>query len=156
MSADGQFARLSAVSKVLFDRELIELRREHDALKLRYQQLELKLFWELHSIEKLRAAIKQYGPRGWFLAYSRDDLVTCTLYPWFPTLAESCGLQLGESKSVDFEQQKSEATECHCVVRRGQGVVSYGAKLLNATSVSDPELQKLNVLFNVLYAAMRS
>ncbi len=46
---DGQFARLSIVSKVLFDRELIELRSENEALKH-------DLAWKERTLRKLRDA----------------------------------------------------------------------------------------------------
>jgi hypothetical protein len=47
----GQFARLCAVSKVLYDSELVATRKENEALKLR-------LFWTSYGAFKLAAAIR--------------------------------------------------------------------------------------------------
>jgi hypothetical protein len=153
MSFSGcQFARLSAVSKVLFDKELIELRREYEVLKLSHQSLELKLFWEEHSVENLHAALKRNGIRGRFLVHVGGGLVECTLFPWFPTLAKGCGLDIAENDSEPLKVNYKSEVDSHCIVRRGRGVIAYGAKIWNAKTISDPELQKLKVLFEILNA----
>ncbi len=49
--------RLAAVSKILFDTRLFELRRENEALKL-------KLFWKEHSPRMLRDCMSHANHLG--------------------------------------------------------------------------------------------
>ena len=46
--------RLATVCKVLFDVRLLELRREHEALKHKSDALKLKVFWLQHDDLKLK------------------------------------------------------------------------------------------------------
>ena len=46
--------RLSIVCKVLFDERLLELRREHEALKQTTDALRLRVFWLQHDDLKLK------------------------------------------------------------------------------------------------------
>jgi len=65
--SDGQFARLSAASKVLFDRELIELRCEVEALR---RDIALKE----RTLRKMREALATYQNRIIARDFSRDLL----------------------------------------------------------------------------------
>jgi hypothetical protein len=53
----GQISRLAAVSHVLYEREVLELRGEIERLHRENQGLKLKLFWKEHSVFMLDAAI---------------------------------------------------------------------------------------------------
>ena len=150
--SEGQFARLSAASKILFDRELLELRREHEALMVSYERLEFKLFLKSHSVKKLRTAIERVGRLGIRLAHPRTETLpgsaNCTRHAWFTGFANYHGLEVVRDPEPDLQRGKCTFicdVDAHFVIRDGHGIVGYGSKLWKAQSIRDPEAQKLKL-----------
>ena len=130
-------ARLAAVSHVLYDREVLELRggnerlrQENERLKQENSELNLKLFWKEHGIHELHVAMFRERHRRDF-NYIFDD------YEWMGPLFESCGLEKNSHNA-------------HLVCRNDYFITDYGTKLWKAKSVDDPELRKLKALFGAL------
>jgi hypothetical protein len=169
-----QFPRLSAVCKVLFDTELIALRKKNDALRL-------NLFWKKYSAKKLRSAIKRgnkimpgiprncncetciEADRYWGIdEYNPNEI--CAWRPLFE--AKLVELGIGFSNEPDYPScfqhecagGHGDAADCdtHIVNILSRGTshdwseFTYGSKLFNATTVTDPELHKLVALFEWL------
>jgi hypothetical protein len=172
-----QFSRLSAVCKVLFDAEVIALRKENEELKL-------SVFWTKYSPKKLRSAIKRGNrkmpgiPRNCncFICGQEDrfwgdgirDDVVCTWKPLF----EAKLVELGIGFSDEHASKSLIRHECVVVVDCDTHIVNllddyplryendniyrqwsefaYGFKLFMATTVNDPELHKLVALFEWL------
>jgi len=173
----GQASRLALVSKVLCDRELIELRQENEKLKL-------KLFWKEHGIRKLKtwlvnSNLEGINPPGCECTYchqrSRNkevrfqDGVKCDLYIWFLKYVEECGCTVMDHRAairlenvrnfshdcLDYEYSQDSIdtpsaynVDAHFVFDSYLDL-SYGSRLLNATSVNDPELKKLEKVFDM-------
>ena len=133
----SQISRLAAVSQVLYDREVLELRggnerlrQENKRLKQENSELNLKLFWKEHGIHELHVAMFRVRRRRDF-NYIFDD------YEWMGPLFESCGLEKNSHNA-------------HLVCRNDYFITDYGTKLWKAKSVDDPELRKLKSLFDAL------
>lgn len=163
--------RLAAVSKILFDTRLFELRRENEGLKL-------KLFWKEHSPRMLRGVMhhaNHLGPDCACLACvltgrhddDREDdspsPLTCTFAPWFEQLVREHDMSTLEGlpdepiwvdgrvvcdngQVLDSDHHFVHSFDRNCTV---SGWV-YGSKLWKATSVRDRELVKLKSLFHTL------
>ena len=167
--------RLAAVSRILFDTCLFELRRENEALKLR-------LFWKEHSPDILRGCMchvnqSLYGPLcsclACVMAGRHDDdrdsddeeyPLTCVFKTWFEkvlrdhemsTLLGVPNVPIWVDGRVVGDHNKVLDTDHHFVhVFSRNGTVSgwvYASKLWKATSVRDPELAKLARLFETLH-----
>ena len=185
----GQCARLCAVSKILYDTELMATRKENEALKL-------SLFWTKYGAYKLTAAIRvrnqmnedepfncsctkclqarRYSCSDDISSDEEPEIIACDFEPLFeaklrelemtfavipmttnisrPRHECAAGLRYGrEAVDVDahiavngFDPRRGDPEEADW------GNFTYGAKLFNATSVSDPELKKLEKLFEWL------
>jgi hypothetical protein len=137
----SQIARLTTVAHILYDREVLELGRENARLRQENerlkQELNLKLFWEEHSIRELHEAMSNVIRRPDF------DYILNN-YEWMRPLIESCGLEWREA------QWEIIPHNAHLVCLGSCLVIDYGTKLLKAKSVDDPELLKLKALFKVL------
>ena len=179
----SQISRLSAVCKVLFDAEVIALRKENEELKL-------SLFWVKYSAKKLHSAIKRGNekildiPRNCsceicFYA-DRFFMEGCTQFDETLVPNEICEWRpLFEAKLVELGIGFSSEPATKATIRRELEVVpdcdthivnllsddleffykdtlhdwsefAYGSKLCEATTVNDPELQKLVALFEWL------
>ncbi len=163
--------RLAAVSKILFDTRLLELRRENEALKL-------KLFWKEHNPCHMNAAMylantADGGPSCSCLACvitgrhvdDRDEPypLTCTFKSWFEQVLQEHDMStlVGlpdvpiwvDGRVVDDHNNVLDTDHHFVHVFASNGTVSgwvYGSKLWKATSVRDSELAKLQRLFRTL------
>ena len=145
-SESKQFARLALCSHVLYEREIIEQRREIEALKL-------KIFWYEYSAHNLRTAIVCEAARRRRLGQNDDTLTIQDWYLWMGPVIQSCGLEVG---LIDQEDDKPALVppidlDVHLACRSKYFVTHYGAKLWKAMSVDDPELKKLKELFKALH-----
>jgi hypothetical protein len=160
------------VCKVLFDAEVIALRKEVEELKL-------SLFWTKYSTEKLDSAIKDGNvampdmPRNCNCKNCREFGRFCMdgsfgddnpneVCAWRPLFeAKLAELGIGFSDRPDSPQWLihecapefcDEAIDCdtHIVNLYNWVRFTYGSKLFKATTVNDPELQKLVALFEWL------
>ena len=151
----GQIARLATVSHILYDREVLALRRENESLrqeneKLRQESREfkLKLFWKHHDPEALRFAIFRYARHRPNLA--RDRVI---FNLWIEPMLRECGLEVESlDVQVPYHGPPHSDLDTHLVCSSPYHFVAYGAKLCNAASVDDPELLKLKALFDALAA----
>jgi hypothetical protein len=181
----SQISRLSVVCKVLFDAEVIALRKEVEELKL-------SLFWKKYSTEKLWSAIKDGNgsmpdmPRNCNCKNCREFGRFCMdgsfgddnpneVCAWRPLFeAKLAELGIGFSNKPDSPQwlihdsaSGENVIDCdtHIVnflnlnydpLNHYKGTshdwshFTYGSKLFKATTVNDPELQKLAALFEWL------
>jgi hypothetical protein len=159
--------RLALVSKILFDVRLLELKRENEALKL-------KLFWKDHNDKKLNAAMttannSHGGPACSCsaCAVSRrylgesSETKPCTFKPWFEQVLEENGMSIARGlPDVPIWVKGSVVDSPHDVLDDGHHFSNlesqnwffwkYGSKLWKATSALDPELMKLERLFQTL------
>jgi hypothetical protein len=151
----GQISRLAAVSHVLYEREVLELRgenarllRENEAI---VEALKLKLFWREHSVFMLAAAIvradRHFAPENsgiwyeWIGPMLQTHGLTLEIVQPFP--AQICvSMPRGAPRHIELDT--------HLVCASRYTVRAYGAKLWKAKSVDDPELQKLKALFDAL------
>jgi hypothetical protein len=159
-----QASRLSLVSKVLFDRELIELRKENEKLKL-------TIFWHKHGVDSLRnlmAKANKLHPQCLcvyctFCGRTRqyDDGVECTFKPWFENKLRECGLKTHQGYPNNVVQLDHECSgNTRYVLDMNVHFIdmatgfwtwfTYGASLWKASSINDPELKKLELLFQEL------
>ena len=153
--------RLATVCKVLFDVRLLELRREHEALKHKSDALKLKVFWLQHDDLKLKQHLawandSDEGPKcccelcywnGRFDLMFTDDAdepktiepdVNCTFRPWF------------EKKSMDFGLTSS-LGHAHQVTTHfaldADGQIDFALWFLRIPTCAHPDLRKVHDLF---------
>ena len=135
-----QLARLALCSRVLFERTIIDQQQQIVALRDELQALKLRLFFSEYSIGNLQIAMMRVGYRktprkpfeDWFLFM--DPLMD--------------GFKVVRVEGEMFPDKVDLEVHFAC---NGRGeIVSYGAKLCNATSVDDPELKRLVVMFDEL------
>jgi hypothetical protein len=138
MSSRPQFARLALVSKVLCDREAIELRKENERLYQENQVLKLTVFWRDHNISMLNEAmvlVVEYGMRNM----------------WIRPILQACGLEVGILGGLlPYSGSAQSDLDTHLVSTSRYTFVAYGTKLWKAKSFDDPELRKLKALFDTL------
>ena len=139
----GQIARLALVSHVLYEREILEQKKEIESLKL-------KLFWKDYSIRNLQTAIVCEANRH--LNKHDPTLDREHWFLWVGPMIESFGM---EAVLIDQEPDQRALVppidiNAHFACRERYYVSHYGAKLWKATSVNDPELRKLKALFDAL------
>lgn len=158
--------RLAMVSKILFDTRLLELKRENEALRL-------KLFWKEHNPKELDKAMylaNTANPACSCLAcavsgrYKSEpgevaEKKPCTFKPWFEQVLREHDMSV--CHVVDMPRVDGSVCNSHNdVFDDGQHFTNfagcdwkwwaYGSKLRKATSVRDPELAKLERLFQYL------
>lgn len=166
----SQIARLTTVSKILYDREVLELRKE-------VERLRLSLFWKDHNVRSLRKIMQEANrfhpeaPKCRCIActISRrndhltpfDDQWVCSFKPWWEEKLAECDITFFEgcppSGVLEFTSHECNTDhvldiDSHFVnmARRDWNCFTYGAKLFKAESVQDTELQKLKKLFEIL------
>ena len=165
---------LYVVSKVLADQRILELRRENEHLRSENEHLRLQLFWRDYSKRELESAMafanqKETGPRCTCIACmvsgrteSTDDphrfSNICRFRHYWEHLLRECGLvvhrglpqSLTPGASADVLAQSIDAH----IISYGRhdwcSAWAYGARLWRGTSVDDPELKKLQTLFERL------
>ena len=141
----GQIARLTTVSHVLFEREILEQKKEIESLKL-------KLFWKDYSLRNLQTAIVCEANRRRRLNIPDPTLDMEHWYLWVGPMIESFGM---EAALIDQETDQRALVppidiNVHFACRERYYVSHYGARLWKAKSVNDPELRKLVALFDAL------
>ena len=151
------------------DARVAELRRENE-------ELHLRLFWKDYSVHKLQEMMRMANcwdnsPRCncWNCAVTgrKDDdaLVDgnkkCEFIPWFGAKVAACDMISGYIlRTSTFSDHVSNPlngvwdTDCHIIkipcIGEDFGAITYGSKLWKAKTVNDPELKKLEKLFELL------
>ena len=147
--------RLATVCKVLFDVRLLELRREHEALKQKSDALKLKVFWLQHDDLKLKQHLAwandcDTGPKCccaecyWNGRFDYQDYpkpilpdINCTFKPWF------------EAQLVDFGLTSSaghgNAVTTHFALD-ADGEIDFAYWFLNISTCAHPDLRKVHDL----------
>jgi hypothetical protein len=152
--------RLALTCRRFCDAQIIELRRENERLKL-------ELFWKRYSSDMLHKQLYEYRATGscfhcWCPSCSAngrlyldgDEDITalrvawhharCQYKPWFVDFIQDMDMRVayGVDYGLDFEHFRLFGTE--------DWFWGYGARLLNARSVHDPDLGKLEYMFDNL------
>jgi hypothetical protein len=161
----NQFSRLATLSKVLYDKEMIDMRNE-------MEQLKLKLFWTNHHIENVQECLKLlnrwkcqcncldcrvllYDERPDILKVYDDE---CTFIPFIEKTMKDLGMNftmvharyyMESDEPYDPEQEQLDYENAHLIVGSWKCQRSYGPKLFKATHVNDPELLKLKAFFDL-------
>lgn len=146
------------VAKILVDMRLEELVKENRKLMEENQKLELQLFWEMHSCDRLK---------------DRLSLAVGYCQVRFERLARKYGFTFvgwdgynftpSENESLDEDEEGNEDLQ---IFRPGDIRVmpqkpvewiriEFGEKLDQAKSIHDPELVKLKKFFERLRALMK-
>jgi hypothetical protein len=151
--------RLALTCRRFCDAQIIELRRENERLKL-------ALFWKMYSADQLRQCVRGFlwtsslfqcwcpscSANGRF--YLDEDEAPpshtrrckpCQYKPWFVDFIQDMDMRVayGVDYGLDFEHFRLFGTE--------DWFWGYGARLLNARSVHDPDLRKLEYMFDNLF-----
>lgn len=135
-----QLARLALCSRVLFERTILEQQQQIVAMREEMRALKLRLFFSEYSVGNLQILMMRAGYRhaprrpfeDWFLFM--DPLMDGF------TVVRVDGDEFPDKVDLDV----------HFACNSRSEIVSYGAKLWNATSVDDPELQRLVTIFDEL------
>lgn len=153
--------RLLTVCKVLFDVRLLELRREHEALKKKADALKLHVFWTQHDDLKLKQHLawandSDAGPKcccelcywnGRFDLMFADDVdepktiepdVNCTFVPWF----EQTIVKFGLTSSVGNDN----AVTTHFALGE-DGQIEFARWFLDMPTCAHPDMRKVYDLF---------
>ncbi len=151
---------LTLESKTFMDTRLLELKKKNERLKL-------KRFWSIYGVSKLRQQLRSYQ---WRIGAVHCECVSCKKYKRFDPKEEDeeewsaryyanytwdvCRYQPWFQEFLnDMERDVGEIGIEH-VYFQGDNVAwfwGYGPKFLNARSVADPELRKLEEIFDTLY-----
>ena len=152
---------LALASKILFDREVLELRSENERLRL-------CLFWKTYGPEQLLTAMQDTNAlriRCKCITCAvcgrhdgRANACLCSFEPWFHAQLALCELESSaidpQSRHFHLEGMTVWDTDAHFVHDGGPNErwmqFSYGKKLHAATSIENKELQKLKRLFSIL------
>jgi hypothetical protein len=139
---------------VLFDARLLELRREHEALKQESDALRLKVFWLHHDDLKLNqhlAWANESGPQcscdGCHWNGRLDTMndppptlsgIECRFMPWFETQIERFGLtsSVGNDNAVTTHFATDEC-----------GTINFARWFLDMDTCAHPDMQKVHDLF---------
>jgi hypothetical protein len=178
MEKEKSLDKLITVSKVFMDSRVAELRKENQDLRLQlfwkdYTVNSLKEVmrnannWDRspHCNCNICAESGRMQPESGRMQHENDDPEIdserdCAYIPWFEEKIAECGLTFGpmakcsayhphmpnkwkEMHDVDYHLVKVSSDWCS---------FHYGKKLNNAKTVDDPELKKLENLFQKLYA----
>jgi hypothetical protein len=147
--------RLATVCKVLFDVRLLELRREHEALKKQSDALKLKVFWLHHDDLKLKQHLawandSDEGPHCccancyWNQRFDHacplkfvETGVSCTFKPWFETQIADFGLTSSDGHD--------NAVTTHFAMDE-DGQIDFARWLLDMDECAHPDLRKVHDL----------
>lgn len=152
--------RLALASRRFCDAQLMRLRRENERLKL-------ELFWKRYSADMLHKQLYEFRATGYcFHCYCPSCRANGRLYidpdeeqhyaalaftntrcyykPWFVGYIQDMDMRVayGVDYGVDFEHFRVFGTE--------DWFWGYGSRLVNARSVDDPDLRKLENMFDNL------
>jgi hypothetical protein len=148
--------RLSTVCKVIFDVVLLELRREHEALKRKSDLFKLQVFWLQHDDLKMKQHLAwandcDTGPNCccvdcyWNDRFDYTDSpkpishdISCTFKPWFETQIVDFGLtsSAGHAHEVTTHFAMDE-----------DGQIDFARWLLDIPTCEHPDLSKVHELF---------
>jgi hypothetical protein len=156
---------LTLASKAFMDTRLLELKKRNERLKL-------KRFWSIYGASKLQKQLRSYQ---WCIGAVHCECVSCKKYKRFEPLRphvpdedeaewnaryyanktwDVCEYQPWFLEFLDdMERDVGELNFDHIFVE-GDSLCwffGYGPKFLNARSVADPELRKLEEIFDTLY-----
>jgi hypothetical protein len=153
-TSGGQFSRLATLSHVLYDREVLELRRENERLRKENQALKLEKFWKEYDLPRFRRLVTleriRYRLNTNERPFNTSDISSSQdWHQWMGPLIQSHGL--------DYEvvhDSYPTPSNVHFVCDNLDGIKFYGTKLLNAKSTEDPELQKFKALVDALQKAL--
>jgi hypothetical protein len=155
---------LALTSKAFMDTRLLEFKKENE-------QLKLKRFWKIYGVNNLRKQLRAYQ---WRIGAVHCECVSCKKYKRFDPLPKNGW------DEVDLEDARYYANQTWDVCKyrpwfhellndvsedvgkigiehvyfKGNNVEwfwGYGPKFYNARSVADPELRKLEGIFDTLY-----
>jgi hypothetical protein len=147
--------RLATVCKVIFDVRLLELCREHDALRHKSDALKLQVFWLQHDDLKLKQHLawandSSTGPNCccagcyWNGRFDYADEpkavepdIDCMFMPWFETQVAAFGL----TSSVGNDN----AVTTHFAMD-GDGQIDFARWFLDMPTCAHPDLQKVHDL----------
>jgi hypothetical protein len=158
--------KLALVSKLLLDKEVIQLRRENENLRL-------LLFWKDHNVQRLKEMMasanqSDNGPKcycnvcavtGRMGEDASEQRMDCLFKLWFESLLDQCGLiavyhtnyDQGVKHDCDGWRRVHDVnTHFHHLIRGDWFMWTYGALLWKAKTADDPELAKLHALFQML------
>ena len=147
--------RLATVCKVLFDVRLLELHREHEALKHKSDALKLKVFWLQHDDLKLKQHLawandSDAGPKCrcvdcyWNGRFDYSDepkprlqFTGCTFKPWFRAQLVDFGLtsSLGHAHQVTTH-----------FALDADGQIEFALWFLRIPTCAHPDLRKVHDL----------
>jgi len=157
--------------------KVIDLICENGELKESNAELKLKLFWKEYSPEKLKEAIcsANYVEGGYWCCClacavsgrhdkgygETDENKPCTFKPWFEQMLGEHDMSIGygipdvpmwvDGSVVDSHNNVLDDGHHFSNLARQDWVCwTYGSRLWNTTSVRDPELAKLERLFETL------
>jgi hypothetical protein len=156
---------LTLVSRAFVDTRLLELKKKNERLKL-------KRFWKIYGCSKLQKQLRAYQ---WCIGAVHCECVSCKKYKRFEPLHphvpleddamwdasyyanktwDVCEYQPWFQEFLnDMERDVGEIGVEH-VYFKGNNVqwfFGYGPKFFKARSVADPELRKLEEIFDTLY-----
>jgi len=141
-------SRLALVSKVLWNRELIELRQENTKQSREIEYLKLELFWREYNIPTLNRKIGSVRQFCRIRSVSGGPFPGETIFNqrewglWIEPVMREFGLV--------YQITDDDQSDVHIICNANRDVTSLGAKLLKATSVDDPEVQKLKAFYDEL------
>lgn len=168
----NNLALLAMTSKIMYDKEIIEMKKEIEKLKL-------KLFWKDHGIDKFTKIIidaNLYHPKSpkcdcyYCVACGRapahksiENPRKCLFKDWFEEVLNDHEIKFisGYPKndpeelthiSTNNNDMYVLAVDTH-LINMGQlqwGTFTYGSKLYNAKNENNQEIQKLKKLFTYL------
>lgn len=169
MEKERHLDRLATVCKIFTDARVAELRTENENLRL-------QLFWKDHSVQALEKVIREANTwdkspkcNCWKCAVTGrmdndtviDEPKKCDFIPWFEEKITTCGLIAGSILRDSKEQTHMSNSlnhvwdvDCHFVKIPMMGgdwsAITYGSKFWKAKTVNDPELKKLEKLFELI------
>ena len=152
---------LTLASKAFMDTRLLELKKKNERLKLKrfwkiygasQLQNQLRAFqWRIGAVHCECVSCKKYkrfepkydeGEAEWIARYyANKKWDVCEYQPWFIQFLDDMERDVGE---LNFDHIYVQGDSLHWFF-------GYGPKFLNARSVADPELRKLEEIFDELY-----
>lgn len=145
----SHIARLAAVSRVLYDKEVLELGRENSRLLREIEDLKLERFWKENDLPKIRRLVTRERIRYTFQTNERPINPDRDWHVNMMPLIQSYGLEIVvvDRRTLDTSRNNFNV---HFVCSNLYFIECFGSKLLNAKCVDDPELQKLKALVDEL------
>jgi hypothetical protein len=159
------FDRLALVSKVFMDKRFLKLRRKNECLKL-------ELFWKTYNVDMLRKEMYETHTvcnlffcncvscvtNGRMLDMDDDPVMAehfaglprcteCAYKEWFLDFIEEMHMDTRYGDDNDADD-----SEYFMIYGLKNWSFGYGSYLVDARSVCDPELRKLEWMFKILYS----